>query len=80
MERESRCPTTRRGDGEKMKHEIEVRLRTRLSGDPIEARWECSCGRIGWWVHGRLTRHEAITPQRRALDGGERHVAAMERG
>lgn len=51
------------------------------------SRWHCSCGRVGEWKstvgrtvtlgrnHGRPHR----SAERRARDGGARHVAAMER-
>jgi hypothetical protein len=46
---------------------------------PAFVRWFCSCGRLGEAIPIGLMRR-GMTAERRASDGGIRHVAAMESG
>lgn len=54
------------------------------TGDPtgvFRYRWKCTCGRVGPWKSGGAKRSgQHAKAARSARVGGERHVAAMERG
>lgn len=42
--------------------------------------WSCSCGSVGPWKQGGRRRGQHAKAARSARVGGQRHVAAMERG
>lgn len=64
--------------------DTQTQIQADASGEPtgvFRYRWRCSCGRVGPWKSGGAKRsglHAAAAKAARV--GGERHVAAMERG
>lgn len=66
-------------------HTFEIKTQVQAdaaTGEPtggFRYRWACSCGRVGPWKSGG-SGSGGGTAARRARTGGERHVAAMERG
>lgn len=62
---------------------VELWHSERLRGGPGDqkhfVRWRCSCGRIGPALPSEGTIGGRLSSQRRASNGGIRHVAAMER-
>ncbi len=63
-----------------MTHVITIEQKTRSTGAQ-QYRWACSCGisHPSWWS-SRASGSHADIAQRRARNGGARHVAAMVRG
>lgn len=67
-------------------HKFEIK--TQIHADPktgeptgvFRYRWSCSCGKVGPWKHGSKRSGQHAKAAHSASVGGERHVAAMERG
>lgn len=65
------------------KTEIQTQASADDRGEPtgvFRYRWRCSCGRVGPWRVGGEVSGQHAKASRSARTGGERHVAAMERG
>lgn len=67
-------------------HTFEIKTQSAIDAVTGEAagvfryRWSCSCGEVGPWRPGGKRSGQHAKAVRSARVGGERHVAAMERG